>query len=242
MEKERVEKSFLSEKCFSSLFACFFLSACLLPYVPGVRKYSLYRPGPQNLTGKNDSVLHRPVKGIVNKKVTVDVTKRLRSENCRLYPDILIAGFEKCGTLTLRSFLGTHPQLFKTNSKLNIPYFNSINSVNHVSFEEFTKDKPCTPAGKLRLEKISTNGSAVNVYETLSNVKLLVIVRGPVERAMSHHIHQIARKKEKNITFDTKIKSLLDGGTQETSKFFSFNNRHTSTVFNNGYKLLEETK
>ena len=60
----------------------------------------------------------------------------------------------------------------------------------------------------------------MNVYETLPNVKLLVIVREPVERAMSHHIHRIARKKEKNSTFDTEIKSLLDRGTQETSILF----------------------
>ena len=134
-----------------------------------------------------------------------------RFENCRLYPDILIVGFEKCGTITLRSFLGTHPQIFITNSKLNIPYFNSVN---YMSFETFTKHMPCTPTRKLRLEKVSIYGSAVNVYKTIPNVKLLAILREPVERAMSHHVHQIARRKEKNRNFDTTIKSLLDGGTQ----------------------------
>ena len=122
--------------------------------------------------------------------------------------------------LKLRSFLGVHSQLFITNSQLSIPYFNSINSANHVSFEEFNKELPCTPAGKLRLENISTNGSAVNVYQTLPNVKLLAIVREPVERAMSHHIHRIARKKQENRTFEAEIKSLLDAGTQGTSILF----------------------
>ena len=149
--------------------------------------------------------------------VTTKNNAKKRPKDCRLYPDILIVGFEKCGTMTLRSYLGTHPQIYITNSNLSIPYFNSVN---YVSLETFTKNMSCTPAGKLRLEKISTYGLAVNAYKTLPNIKLLAMVREPVERAMSHHVHRIARSKEISHDFDAVIESLLEGDTdgQKTVK------------------------
>ena len=197
-------------KVFSFVTVCF----CVVSIRYSVQRNTLYGLDSHN------SVTGGPTKLVniqLNTRVTENITMKTRFENCRLYPDVLIVGFEKCGTLTLRSFLGAHPQIFITDSNLNIPYFNSVN---YVSFEEFTQDKPCTPTGKLRLEKIATNGSAGNVYQTLPNLKLLVIIREPVERAMSHHIHRLARKKEKTIRFDNEIKSLLDGDKQNSSILF----------------------
>ena len=130
------------------------------------------------------------------------------SEICKLYPDVIIVGFEKCGTMTLRSFFGAHPEIFITKRPGNIPYFEPVE---RISFENFTKHMPCTPAGKLKLDKITVNGTAVNVSEVLPNVKLLAIVREPVERAMSHYLHHVSKRKEKPNTFDAIIKTLLAG-------------------------------
>ena len=147
-----------------------------------------------------------------------DLTKnkivKERPRECRLYPDILIIGFEKCGTMTLRSYLGTHPQVYISNSNLSIPYFNSVK---YESLETFTKNMSCTPKGKLRLEKISTYGLAVKAYEILPNIKLLAMVREPVDRAMSHHVHRIARSKEKSTDFDALIESMLDDRSDKVS-------------------------
>ena len=147
--------------------------------------------------------------------VVVDKTEAQRPVDCKLYPDILIIGFEKCGTMTLRSYLASHPEIFITKSNLSIPYFNSLN---YTSFEEFTKNVACTPRGKLRLEKISTHGRAEKAHERLPDIKLLAIVREPVERAMSHHLHRIARNKETAYNFDVLIESLLNGHTKKSVK------------------------
>ena len=94
-------------------------------------------------------------------------------KECRLYPDVLIIGFEKCGTMTLRSYLGTHPHIYISKANLTIPYFNS--AAYYESLETFTKNMSCTPYGKLRLEKISIRGLAVlstqnsSEYKTNSN-------------------------------------------------------------------------
>ena len=153
-----------------------------------------------------------------------DLTKTIdvkRPKDCKLYPDVLIIGFEKCGTMTLRSYLGTHPQIYISNANLSIPYFNS--AAYYESLETFTKNMSCTPHGKLRLEKISTQGLAVKAHETLPNIKLIALVREPVDRAMSHHVHRIARNKEGSTDFDFLIKFLLDesaNGARKSSVLF----------------------
>ena len=134
-------------------------------------------------------------------------TKVNNSSECQLLPDILIIGFEKCGTMTLRTYLGSHPKIYITNTNLSIPYFNSHN---FQSIEKFTRNMSCTPDGKLRLEKISTYGIARKAYKAVPNIKLIAMFREPVERALSHHIHRIARKKEPVEDFDVRIKSLMD--------------------------------
>ena len=133
------------------------------------------------------------------------------SNNCRLYPDIILVGFEKCGTITFISYFGRHPEIFIPKTGV-IPYFDPVI---HISFKTFTKHTPCTPPRKLKLEKLSVFGSPVKVFETLPNVKLLAIVREPVERAMSHYVHLVAEGKENPDTFDSIIKTLLDGKTHK---------------------------
>ena len=151
-----------------------------------------------------------------NKKIDTKGKNGTRplSENCKLYPDIIIVGFEKCGTITLREYFGAHPEIFITQININIPYFNPVIQM---SFENFTKDMPCTPVRKQKLEKISVGGSAVKVFETLPNVKLLAIVREPVERAMSQYVHNVAIRKEKHTDFDAIIKSSLDARANESA-------------------------
>ena len=139
---------------------------------------------------------------------------RQLTENCKLYPDIIIVGFEKYGTMTLRRYFGAHPGIFITQKSANIPYFRPVI---RISFETFTKDMPCTPARKLKLAKISWASSALKVFATLPNVKLLAIVREPVERAMSQYVHRVAKRNEKLTDFDAIIKSLLDARANESA-------------------------
>ena len=143
----------------------------------------------------------------------VDKVHRARKvhKKCRLYPDIIIIGFEKCGTVTLRSFLKTHPDIFTTDKPSRIPYFNSVGN-EYQTFETFTKNMTCTQPGRMKLDKLSPFGLAEKTFETLPNVKLFVIVREPVERVLSHYLHLVALHKEiPNNKFDDILDTLLDG-------------------------------
>ena len=126
---------------------------------------------------------------------------------CRLLPDILTIGFEKCGTITLNTFLGIHPQVFIAREE-NYRQFNDDSTV---SVQEYNRNKQCTPPGQFRLNKLGTQGTAENAFKVIPNAKLLAIVREPVERAMSHYLMLVEKGKESNQSnFDSTIASNMD--------------------------------
>ena len=137
--------------------------------------------------------------------------KRIDYENllgCRKLPDILIIGFEKCGTVTLKSYLGIHPQIFFPNLLVNYKLFDKSK---RISVKTYTRNRQCTPHGKLRLEKLATTGVASRAYEVVPDIKLIAIVKEPVERSMSHYVHRIAEGIEKKpYNFDSMIGSIMD--------------------------------
>ena len=119
------------------------------------------------------------------------IQEELEQLKCRKLPDILIIGFEKCGTVTLRQFLGIHPKIFITDSRLNNAFFNADNNM---TVGEFSESLPCTPEGQLRLEKLAVPGQPELVFDYIPNVKLIAVVKEPTERALSHFVHLVDRK------------------------------------------------
>ena len=112
--------------------------------------------------------------------------------DCRQLPDILIIGFEKCGTITLRQFLGLHPTIYITKKRGNNHFFDKDELRTPI---KLAKNRPCTANEELRLEKLATPGKADKVFKYLPNVKLIAIVREPVERTMSQFVHVKALRK-----------------------------------------------
>ena len=129
---------------------------------------------------------------------------------CRKLPDVLIIGFEKCGTVTLKSYLSIHPQIYQVGLLLNYQLFNRDSKT---TVEQYTKNKPCTPNGKLRLEKLATWGTVAKTAAVVPNAKLIAIVKEPVERSMSHYVHRTTKGIESTkYNFDTMIASIMDYG------------------------------
>ena len=127
---------------------------------------------------------------------------------CRKLPDILIIGYEKCGTLTLKYYMTVHPDIFIKKLYGNYELFNGDLPK---TVEEYTRDDPCTPPGKLRLEKFATRGLIVKAYDIIPEAKLIAIVKEPVERSMSQYVHRIAEGIEKKpYDFDAMVASIMD--------------------------------
>ena len=58
---------------------------------------------------------------------------------------------------------------------------------------------------------LSTRGVTRQTHTVLTDMKLLAIVKEPVERSMSHYVHRKAKGIEKKgYTFDSMIRSILE--------------------------------
>ncbi len=106
-------------------------------------------------------------------------------------PDFLIIGTMKGGTTVLHEFINEHEQVAKAEKK-EIHYF-SLHSDEDVQW--YKQHFPCAD-GKLVGEASPTyfdmvNSGAIpkNIKKLLPGVKLILIVRDPVERAISHFSH-----------------------------------------------------
>ena len=138
------------------------------------------------------SVLHETLEETKTKSREHEISEL----KCRILPEILLVGMEKCGTAALRTFLEIHPKIFipqplRPSYFLTPRYENLTLSEYYLQFnEEQKKPLSCTPDGMLRLEKIANGVKfAERAYQYIPNVKLIAIVREPIERALSHFVH-----------------------------------------------------
>ena len=158
-------------------------------------------------------------------KIEDEFHERVNKMNarCRFLPDILIFGFDKCGTMTLRQFLSVHPHIFNTQKNGNNKFFKEIaeNDYSHNSVAVSLNEKTeCTPNGKLRLEKLVNSRFPESVYKYVPNIKLIAIVKEPVEKTMSHYVHLVAQtdKPLKMSDFDLCARRLVSSPLGPWSK------------------------
>ncbi|WP_420973484.1 sulfotransferase family protein [Bacillus thuringiensis] len=115
-----------------------------------------------------------------------------------LIPHFLIIGAQKCGTTSLYNYLIQHPQVCAASQKelhfFDIYFQKGLNWY----YNQFPL---------IKLNKLIITGEASPYYlfhphapkriaKTLPNVKLIVLLRNPVDRAYSHYYHQVKMKTE----------------------------------------------
>lgn len=132
---------------------------------------------------------------------------RMFTASSRMLPDFLIIGAQKCGTTSLYSHLASHPCVGAAFEK-EVRYFN-----NHYE-KGVGWYKAHFPTIKQQQKMTRRNGSnfitgegepsylpnpfaAERVLDLVPDVKLIVMLRNPVERAYSHYQHRFARDREK---------------------------------------------
>jgi hypothetical protein len=114
-------------------------------------------------------------------------------------PDFLIIGAQKAATRWLRSNLGQHPDIFTAPAELS--FFSNRQRYNELGlswyrsrFEDWsgqTHVGEATPAYMMR--RHHPRRVARRIDRTLPGVRLVAILRDPIDRAQSavvHHIHQ----------------------------------------------------
>lgn len=151
-------------------------------------------------------------------------------------PDFLIIGTQKGGTTSLYNHLTSHPQVLSA-AKKEILYFDYNFSEDENWYRKFfpllARLKKNFLTGEADPDYLYHFHAAERIAQTTDNIKLIVLLRNPVDRAISHYwfevkdghetlsIHEAFEKEEERIT---EGKQMILGNKD----FYSFEYEHFS--------------
>ena len=123
----------------------------------------------------------------------------------RMLPAFLICGGQRCGTTSMYRALAAHPAVLKAVLHKGVHYFDVGYRRGprwyrgHFPLRN-TADRLSRRLGGVPVQTFESSPyymyhplAAPRIAADLPGVKLLVLVRDPVERAYSHHAHEVAR-------------------------------------------------
>lgn len=106
-------------------------------------------------------------------------------------PTFVTVGAQKCGTSTLHRMLREHPQIHMSKAK-ELHFFdrNFDRGLSWYS-EQFAPRRQHVQVGETTPIYMYNNMARQRLIETLPDVKIVVILRNPVDRAYSHYWHEV---------------------------------------------------
>jgi Sulfotransferase domain len=125
------------------------------------------------------------------------------SSGLRMLPDFLLVGTQRGGTTSLFRALAAHPDVAQPNFHKGVHYFD----VNYARGPEWYRGHfPLRRGSRLAFESAGYYMhhplAPERIAADLPGVKLLVLLRDPVERAYSAHKHELARGFETETSFE----------------------------------------
>lgn len=109
----------------------------------------------------------------------------------RKIPDFIIAGAPKCGTTALDNFLSEHPDIFTAKKELHYfgsdleSRFHDLTPANYLRY--FETEKRYKLYGESSVWYLYTQNAAREIYEYNPQVKIIIMLRDPVEMLPSLH-------------------------------------------------------
>ena len=134
---------------------------------------------------------------------------RIATSPIRIMPSFLIIGAKKCGTTSLFRYLCEHPNVGEPTWK-EISYFNIYYDRGNAWYKSFFPislpklDSQYLITGEATASYICHAQASYRIATTLPDVKLIVLLRNPVDRAYSHY-HHTKRIGRENLTFEDAI-------------------------------------
>ncbi|OWF49380.1 heparan sulfate glucosamine 3-O-sulfotransferase 1-like [Mizuhopecten yessoensis] len=127
---------------------------------------------------------------------SLQLCKKLKEGSPRKkLPEALIIGVRKAGTGAMRFYLDMHPYVEIANAEISFFDFEYENG-----YEWYKNQLPMAMQGQLTMEKTSNyfhNKKTVDrIYNMSSAVKLIVVVREPIERTVSDYLQRKLKKSE----------------------------------------------
>lgn len=139
---------------------------------------------------------------------------RKATRHLRVLPDFIIIGAQKCGTTSLYDDLIKHPSILPSFTK-EVDFFNKKfhkgvewyrahfpsvvykYCITHIYKQDFI-------TGEASPDYIIYPHSPKRISTVLPGVKIIVLLRNPVDRAYSHYYHEIRQKRE-TLSFEDAI-------------------------------------
>lgn len=155
--------------------------------------------------------------------------------------DFIVIGAQKSGTTSLFQYLRHHPEVFVPTTKeadyfcydglfSTVDWSTYVDRLARTTGESTTADPARrwgTVTPRYMLGTSTGPSAAVDRYdertvprricERLPQVRLIAILRDPVERALSNH-HMLVRRRGERRTFDEAVAELLEAGSLERSR------------------------
>ena len=117
---------------------------------------------------------------------------RLKKGNCRK-PHFIIGGAPRSGTSSLYEFLKLHPNIYMAEPRSPEPKFFLCDEIYYKGltyyFERWFKDDENYQIyGEKSTNYLESKTSALRIKENIPNVKLIFMLRNPIERAYSNYL------------------------------------------------------
>ena len=115
-------------------------------------------------------------------------------------PSFIIIGAGKCGTTSLYQYLSQHSQVLSPiNKEINFFNFNFEQGADwYLAHFPSLPDNQNFITGEASPSYFSYLHTDRRIHSLLPQVKLIILLRNPVERAISHYYHRIREGSEKN--------------------------------------------
>lgn len=114
----------------------------------------------------------------------------------RQLPSFIIIGGQKCATTSLYDFICKHPSVMHAEVK-EIHYFDLRYKMGKFWYRSnFPLKKNGTITGESTPSLIWSTPSLPTITRLLPDVKIIAVLRDPVERAISHYYHNVRQGRE----------------------------------------------
>ena len=154
----------------------------------------------------------------------------------RVIPDFLVIGAKRCGTTSLYQHLPEHPCISKSPHD-NMGFFNDnfhlgVNWYKSFFPTTFTRNKIKSKFGDFLAFDVTTKymeeeSTANNVYQTKPNMKIIIILRNPVDRAYSQY-HLSVRQTAERRSFEDVVEENMNRLNKESHEHYEIKPRFSA--------------
>jgi hypothetical protein len=161
---------------------------------------------------------------------------RMITASIRVMPHFIIIGGQRCGTTSLFNYLVQHPCIIPAATK-EVHYFDLNYSKNKGWYLAHFPSLPYVMYRELRLGSRCLTFEASPYYlfhpaapkriaNAIPKVKLIVLLRNPVDRAYSHYQHEV-RMGEEKLSFEDAIEREIDGLEFDSKRLLNEQDYHS---------------